>query len=801
MRILLLSTVILMSVQLCNAQDDKGVKNYPAGIMAGEVKLISSHFVTDGTVSKKIFVIEAPRTAMYELKTVAAGMERSPAGIQLDNRTTGITLYTEAAGWQKIVAGRNGHSEKLLLTAGKHEITFIQKGDLIPMVDDICLQSVPGLTSFDTKWDEVKKVLDAAAAKPVISGNEMSKVEQLNSLANPEGDYDHEVNTAFAYTTFAWVSLAAGTNVTFATEGSTTDPVMYLFLPSNMQLYSWADDDGGPGVESQLTVSVPVTGVYALVVRSFYSTTGTTNIIKDGAAYINSTQIGGVRFNHSVKTGPLNYFTCQATGDTRLFVANSGTAPFRGYDDDYTTTGDWDWNYCSRIKKNFSDNISNTILCAYSMLSTGSCDVYMGNQNSDVYAPNYSVFPSLKQDDAIRTAPSTGQYNCISWSGGVTTDFIWPPSWASTYNCNGSAASITCFDNFYLNSPARYPGAWTYSRSGATSSNNQVDLWKLDTYFTHASVRKPGNDHPHGYDWESKPGTLTRTLHPRYALTNDNTGYGSVSNYYKFTGSYASRGASEGGFATDADAVNAGLAVFEDAKLSAAAQQKLNKLVTAVDGDKTNRFDQLYAAWKKTWTSIAMYSDPDMYCRNEEYKALETYCLSNYTLIYKIFERFTQGDHFIGNLLWEMTRAKYSKLLAEVKDELIRNPNDEQGRFRIHGDHDNGVWYVEKILSTIEDKADLVSMTDRIAVTVSPNPVKDIVTVQVTLPADTKIRIELISLLTGKSLLMQSSKQFAAGLNRFSANISGMGLNGGDILAVKVTTNEEVRTVKAMIMK
>jgi hypothetical protein len=90
---------------------------------------------------------------------------------------------------------------------------------------------------------------------------------------------------------------------------------------------------------------------------------------------------------------------------------------------------------------------------------------------------------------------------------------------------------------------------------------------------------------------------------------------------------------------------------------------------------------------------------------------------------------------------------------------------------------------------------------DRIAVTVSPNPVKDIVTVQVTLPADTKIRIELISLLTGKSLLLQTSKQFAAGLNRFSANIRGMGLNSGDILAVKVTTNEEVRTVKAMVMK
>lgn len=50
----------------------------------------------------------------------------------------------------------------------------------------------------------------------------------------------------------------------------------------------------------------------------------------------------------------------------------------------------------------------------------------------------------------------------------------------------------------------------------------------------------------------------------------------------------------------------------------------------------------------------------------------------------------------IGELVLTLTMDKYSRLLEEVKAERLANPNDKEGRYRIHGDHDNGVLYIEK---------------------------------------------------------------------------------------------------------
>ncbi|MEQ1678001.1 MAG: hypothetical protein ABL876_14935 [Chitinophagaceae bacterium] len=434
--------------------------------------------------------------------------------------------------------------------------------------------------------------------------------------------------------------------------------------------------------------------------------------------------------------------------------------------------------------------------------STGTSDVYLGNPNSNVYGTNYSEFPLLTADDAIKAANSSGIYNCISWSGGITASWSWPPSAYSTYNCSSSGMDIVCFDNFYNNNPVRYPGAWNYTRTGANVNNSVVDVWALNGYFTHASVKKPGNNHPHGYDWESKPGGLARTFHPRNALTNLSFGYGAVVNYYIPTGTYARNGSPVPSFDTDADAVRAGVAVFENAKLTAAATQKLNTLMKKTAASFSADFNELYAAWKKTWDANAIYSDPAMYCKNPEHDALAKLALQNpRQAMLLVFDKFVGGDHLIGELMWTLTKEKYAYLLTEVKTERAANPNDAQGRYKVHGDHDNGVLYVEKILKLLEAEADVTTLAGAINVTVSPNPVKDRLTVQVITDKSASISVKAISAQTRLTKVLQAETVLPAGTHRFTMDVAGFAGNTGDIIAVQVMVDGVLKTVKVLVTK
>ena len=783
------------------AQNEKDSKIYPTGTKAGAVTLLSSRFSSDGNSSSKIFTIQSPVIIACELKAIIALLQNETLDVLLDNRSTGMVIKGTENGWQKIAAGNKGAVQQLVIPAGKHEISFTAKGNTIPMVDDIYFQSAPGKTGFDTNWEQVKQMIDKAAALPYLPAekDKTSGNTSNYSLPNPEAVYNNEMEVAFAYTTFSMMYLTAGTTITFATSGSTVDPEIMLFDPQAIDSRSWSNDDDGPGYESILTVNVPVSAYYYFVARPYYNAAwGTANITKNGASWLTNTPLGGLALGSPVRTGELNYFTCKHSGDTRIFTQSYNSAPFNGYNDDYAPVGgDWSWGTASRIKKNFTTNVTTTFVCAYSLSSYGICDVYMGNPNSDVM----SSFPNLKADDAIKTANNTGVYNCISWSGGVTSTWIWPPSWASTYICSGDDTKLDCFDNFYNNIPSsRYPGAWNYIRTGATSENNAVDLWKKpDGVYTHGSVRNPGNGNPHGYDWESKPGGLTRTLHPRNALNGP--GYGAVSNYYRFSGYYGSFAGGKA-YNSDVDAIKAGVAVVENAKLTNAANDKLNRFIGTVNKNTVDRFNELYQAWKNTWAANAMFSDPDEYCKNTEFSALETFCNSNYKTIYLVFDKYVNGDIFIGKILWDNTRKQYSKLLDEAKNEYLQNPLDEQGRFKIHGDHDNGVHYVEKILKAMNEAVEIVTTSeDNIKFSVSPNPVRDVITVKVTVTEKQHISVQLISLVSNKRVWVQALKEFGPGEYKFTANVSTLGFTNGEMIAVKLIAGAQQKTIKAVVVK
>ncbi|MCX6317326.1 MAG: hypothetical protein NTW29_08545 [Bacteroidetes bacterium] len=798
----LLIVLLLFVVVKSNAQQTE-TKYYPKYTKAGEVYVLYDYGVFASGVSQRIYTIDVPREKYFYISGLANLRVSNKLKVIVDNVTLDV-VYPVSDGWQNFYVTR-----PVLLSAGKHDIRFAGQTVDLPMIEQITLSTTPlSGRGTDPAADRFLTAVAASRQAPRISTPTVDETGDLTTkvLPNPQGQYDHAIDTAFGYSHYSWVYLTAGTH-SFSTINSTAHRSLTVFNPTNFT-YSWSNVNGGPGGESALNLIVGLAGYYSIMLRPYTTATGVTDIVLDGSVIVNDAIIGGRTYAmSSLKGGPLNFFTCRlTTGDTRMIASRYFASSARAYNDDYVTGGDWSWGLASRIRKDFAtDSVQYGFVCAYSPTSTGVSDVYLGNLNSEVNNTNYPEFPLLKPDDAIRSANNTGVYNCISWSGGITSGWAWPPSSYSTYNCTGNYNDVTCFDNFYSNNPVRYPGAWNFTRTGANVNNSVVDLWALNGSYTHASVRKPGNNHPHGYDWESKPGSTARTFHPRNALTNLSGGYGGVVNYYIHAGSFARNVPDALSFETDADAVRAGVAIFDVAHLSGVANEKLNTLLRKGDYSFTSRFNELYEAWKNTWAANMIYSDPAMYCKNNEFAALAAYAEKNLRqAMLLVFDKFVNGnDHPIGELMLTLTKAKYGHLLQEVKTERLAKPNDEAGRYRIHGDHDNGVLYVEKILKQLEMQADqpIVTSVDNINVIVSPNPVKDRLTVQFTTTHNSRASVTVISSQTGQKRVLQPETELAPGTHRFNLNIQGFAGASGDMLAVQVMIDGALKTVKVLVTK
>lgn len=807
--ILLLLLVAFTVTQVFSQKTD--LKYYPQKTYAGEATLGYTYGEFVNGNAERVFVFSVPTEAKYDLSVLLNNQYRQKLTVFFDRVESG-TLVGTLNGWET-----SGLSD-IYLSSGKHELRFKGDNAMVPMAEEIFIQrSGLLLSNKNPEWDAFIYKMRQLEKAPVPQFKSAAEIGDITNspiisdivLPNPAGTYNHAIAETFNYSHYSTVYLTAG-NHTFTTSGSTINRSLTVFLQTNYA-YSWSNVNSGPGGESGLYLYVGLAGYYTVMLRPVTEgQTGTTNIILDGNTLVANATIGGRRFAMSALKGGnkyLNLFTAKlSSGDTRMFASRYAYSSVRGYNDDYYSGGgDWSWGLCSRIKKNFgTDSIQYGFVCAYSPSSTGIADIYLGNDTSEVNKTNYPEFPLLKPDDAIRAAPNTGTYNCISWSGGITNAWIWPPSAYSTYNCSNSGTDITCFDHFYANTPVRYPGAWNYTRTGATVNNSIVDVWALNGYFTHGSVRKPGNNHPHGYDWESKPGSTARTFHPRNALTNDSYGYGHVVNYYIATGTYANMVAGAQQFETDADAVKAGVAVFENAVLTVQAQDKLKLLLRKVDAGFTKQFDQLYTNWKKTWAANGIYSDPAMYCKNAEHEALASFAAKRpREAMLLIFEKFVnEKDHLIGELMWTLTKERYSYLLTEVKNERAAKPNDENGRYKIHGDHDNGILYVEKILRLLEDKQEIKTTNETIViVTVSPNPLQDRFTVKLQLNKSAEISVKALSAQTGRMIEMQKAKLLPAGAYQLHGMANVFAGNTGDIISIQVSVNGEMKVYKAFVAK
>jgi hypothetical protein len=523
-------------------------------------------------------------------------------------------------------------------------------------------------------------------------------------LDNPQGDYIHEVNVNFSYTFYKTFYFTAGTQVVFETKKAdpyASDPYMYLFRCNEpIYLSTWADDDGGAGRQSKISATIQNTDFYILLVRAYNSSyPGTSDLWKDGSLYASDIPVAGTALycGDIVTSDSLNFFTCRLIGDSRLWLQSYYTGNgIVAYNDDYGGPGDFGWGMASRVRARVY-RIRYAIASAYqSAIPTGTCDVFMCCRDSAVM----SSFPKLKADDAIRSAPESSAYNCISWAGGRTDlgRYFWPPDSANPWR---GATDLESFDNFFGNRKGgqtlvRYNGAMNYTRNGANTGNAAVALWALNGKYTHASVTKPGNDHPHGYDWESKPGGLMRTFHPRDALEGD--GYGAIVAYYRWDGT-RSYGTPPAAPATEG--TQEPMAEVERAEFGEADQQKLHELLRRVPDEVIQEFDRLYQAWAKTWNDpqLQIHSDPRMFARSLEYESLVAYCRERGRMVWPLlFDRYFRGDELTMNPIEDLTFAEHPNLMTETREKNLRPATGA-----IPSQSANWARYVSGILSLLYD--------------------------------------------------------------------------------------------------
>ncbi len=106
-------------------------------------------------------------------------------------------------------------------------------------------------------------------------------------------------------------------------------------------------------------------------------------------------------------------------------------------------------------------------------------------------------FPDLDLERAIVSGGPTSKYNCISWTVGVTTSWIWPGN------------DIKDFDRFYE------------SHGYTRSSNGPIAIWGHGlSKITHGCISGPD----HGPRWESKCGSDLRIQHGLNELVGDSYG-------------------------------------------------------------------------------------------------------------------------------------------------------------------------------------------------------------------------------------------------------------------------------------
>ncbi|MBD3265539.1 hypothetical protein GF373_02620 [bacterium] len=252
-------------------------------------------------------------------------------------------------------------------------------------------------------------------------------------------------------------------------------------------------------------------------------------------------------------------------------------------------------------------------------------------------------FPRLDVDRAVVTDNVTSRYNCISWTVGVTTRWLWPGS------------SIGDFDNFYQK--------YGYIRS----SNGPIAAWgHTKSSMTHGCVSGPG----HGPRWESKCGSDLRIQHGLNELVG--ASYGRVVAFYakaKFVMDMALMEMIQ----KINEIEGPQIMVLEEEQ-----QEILRDALNKVSKDIRGAFETLFAEWKKTWSAEEFWhvSNPAFVRYTEPYKQLAA---MGDEIVPLVVDKLTDSDNFFALQLYDALQPD-EKLVIQPDTEGDEILEGEQGR-------------------------------------------------------------------------------------------------------------------------
>jgi hypothetical protein len=750
--------------------------------LGGDIVILKASVNTEGNNSYRVFEIEVPEDGEYYLNSWFMP-SNDQSGIKsyniiINGEESSNKLKPKKDGWQTVgFKNKTGKLEKITLKAGVNTISF--KGDLpeIPDVEFIRLSKDKknaniSEDAYNGYISAIKEENKKREIHPVIVPDSVNL--KSYTLPNPEGNYLHHMDVSYRYTTYKYAYFSSGQSVSVQTQSiGTYVHVLEVFKSSDPASNSWAVKSSSSGAAS-LNLNITSTGTYCVRVRAYQQNTVGLVDLQIGSDSYNTCPVSGSGFrsNYDV-TEELNFFTSHISTDTRIWIESGSGFPGKiiAYNDDYYGDGDWNWGLASRVKQTFSDPVGATLISAYSSNSpVGNCDLYMGCQNSNIM--NY--FPNLEADDAIQSAPYDYTYNCISWSVGIFEDWSWP---------SGFGSDFSVVEDFYEN--------YGYTATGANSSNSVVDLWAYNGDYTHASVTKPGNDHPHGYDWESKPGALMRTFHPRNSL--EGSSYGEVVDYF-IESSFKST-------SLLAEKIAKGTDVIENVEFTSAEDKYIEEKVNSLDNKEI--LEEKYTAWKNTWTNpdIAIHSNPRKYAESDEYDEFIEYCKLEGEKVWPfVFEKFGQGqEEFMAiNAIEDLTADTHKDLMQQVLEGNKLKSTTKSGAHIHRFPYCNTMKYIQAILKStgeltnVEENA--IMYSNSFDFNVYPNPATPLSQISFDLPHNATVSVWIIDM-NGRTISTTINKQtLASGSYTYNLNIPD-NAKGIYLVNFKVNNNYNVKRI------
>lgn len=662
--------------------------------LGGEVLIQKSTTEVKDQTSIVSFEVESPSQAEYYLNfwlmpTKLNDGSYAKYTVAVNGNELNGVISPISGDWQNISLNTR---EKVTLHSGKNIISISGKVPDVPSIEHIRLSKsdatidaskYKAYRSFVEKENQCNKQnRTATVVGDTIASNELP-MRVAAYTDNPLYNYTFALDVSFKYTFYKTVSFTKGQQIFLATTGiDNFAHVLELFSATAPESYSWSSISNSNCLAS-LNITIPVTGLYYVRVRSYLNArSGLCNLNINGENYYDEVPLYSTGFRCTQDAGTeYNTFTCFREGDPRLWMEEGTSIPGKisAFNDDYGSHGgDYSWSLNSRIKKKYSRPVHSALLSAYSSYNpSGKCDLYIKCMNSTVMP----YFENLKEDDAIQSAPASSTYNCISWSGGITSYWEWPPSPSSVYY---DKDSLKAFDKFYA--------ARGYTRTGATKSNAIVALWatvdsKGNRSYTHASVTK-GDGNAHGYDWESKPGSLMRTFHPCDALNGSS--YGQIVEYYTSSTSTSLR--------TIAEEVADGITTIEYVDFNIEETSLIKEKINLISDNIIKEFNKLYQDWSLVIESTP-YSNPLQITDCIEYKNIFEFCSHNIDCLYNLYDKLQDGDIaamiLIENLT--LTTPEREAIMDEVRAEIPTT--SRSGGKVVRPLQSNCIAYVKKLLS------------------------------------------------------------------------------------------------------